>query len=430
MLSVSAKGFATDFIFKSHAEIQAFVNSVPFGTFYTVDNLYVTGSDVTQQDINGLTNCIDTVNVKLTFIDLTYPGDGKNDGSDAVVYFDDFLSNVYQKGGIVMQNCPNIGWSPEGGGKGFIGSGLLPKHIHGDLILDSIPIPFPGVDGWADNTAFGAIEQVDGDFILGSRSSLQKMGWNWFTQLQRVGGSFRIYLTGSPWVYSLPAPYLTYIGGDFEIHGPGAGEADNGTNLAGQIGGSDLQLADIATLQNVTYIGGNVTISNCPFIQIGEGIPTSSYSTPGTGYCFVRYLIDTDVINYACANVMLGMTDDPIDLANLGACIYGDGNNRDDPPYPLPDKDPNCATGIPAVKAAPAFAIIQPTYVKDDLTVTSTANLAKVDVISITGQTVKSFTAFTGGQNTLPVSNLTNGIYLVRLVSVNNEVQTVKIIKL
>ena len=424
------KGFAIDYTFTSHAEIQAFVNSVPFGTLYTVDNLYVTGNDVTQRDIDDLQSCIDTVNVRLTFENLTLPSDDNNDDA-GVRHLDGFLANVYQNGSIVLKNIPGLSW----GGEGFIGAGLIPKHVKGDLILDSIPIPFPGYQGWAGNESFGDVEQVDGDFIIGSRYSNQQfMGGFWddthttytdgsFEKLQRVGGSFRIYMTGTPWIWDITAPALTYIGGDFEMRGPEGGQIYGGVTDDNPTGMVNLCVWSLAILQNVTYIGGDVTILDCPNINIGQ-----SGDFGGTGYCWVRYLINMGYIDYYdCKNVTLGMSDSPLDLSTFGACMWSDGDNQDDPS--APDRSPDCPTGIPAVKAASAFATVQPAYVKDDLTVTSTANLAKVDVISLTGQTVKSFTAFTSGQNTLPVSNLTNGIYLVRLVSVNNEVQTVKIIK-
>jgi len=448
MLLFSMKGFADDYKFTSHAEIQSFVNAVPFGTQYDADNLYVTGSDVSQQDIDDLQACFSSVNVKLTFKDLTYPGDGNNDGSDAVVHFDNFLDAVEQNGGIVITNCPNLDFYG-GGSAGFIGAGKIPKHVKGDLILDSIPIPFPGFQGWPGNQSFGDIEEVDGDLIIGSRYGNQQfMGGFWddthttytdgsFEKLQRVGGSFRLYMTGRPWIWDIPAPALTYIGGDFEMRGPSEREEGGKTILAGQFydsgsisvdnptGMVNLAVWSLIILQNVTDIGGDVTIVNCPNIQIGQ-----SGDWGGTGYCYLRYLIDMGYIDYYnCHNVTLGMENDPLDLSSFGGCLWGSGDEQDDPS--TPDRDPSCApSAIPAVQQpVNNFATVQPTYVQDNLTIESATGLAKVDVIDITGRIVKTFPDVASGKNSLPLSNLSNGIYLVRMVGVNNEMQTVKIVK-
>jgi len=410
MLLISIKGFAVDYTFKSHAEIQDFYNNFnAAGGRIAVDNLYVTGDDVTQNDINALESCFSSIEKKLTFENLTLPSDDNNDDA-GVRHLDSFLANVTQNGGIVFRNIPGLSW----GGAGFIGAGLIPKHVKGDLILDFIPIPFPGVDGWATNESFGDIEQVDGDLIIGSRYSLQKFDDDCFQQLQRVGGSFRLYMTGSSSIWDIAAPKLTYIGGDFEMRGPDGGQVD----------GSDIAVWSLIILQNVQYIGGDVTIVNFPHIQIGQ-----SGDWGGTGYCFIRYLIDTGVINYACHNVTLGWEDEPIDLAALGACLWGDGDNQDDPPADLPAKDPTCSsTGIKTVEPV-NFATVQPTYVKDNLNIESATGLAKVEIIDILGRPVKTFLDIAAGQKSLPLSSLSSGIYMVRAINVNNEVQTVKIIK-
>lgn len=404
MLTVSIKGFAVDYTFKSHAEVQAFYNAFT-GDRIAVDNLTVSGNDIDQSDFDALEACIASVNVKLTIENVNNTNDG------GTFHLDGFLTDVTQNGSIIIQNVNSFGW----GGSHFLGQGVLPKHIHGDLVIDSTNIPFPGVDGWATNTSFGDIEEVDGDLILGSRAGLQKFNGSSFQQLQRVGGSFRLYMTGSSAIWDVPAPKLTYIGGDFEILGPDGGISSDGGTLA---------LWDFEIIQNIQYIGGDVTVINCPNIQLGQ-----SGDFGGTGYCYIRYLIDTGVINYACHNVLLGWEDDPVDLSTLGACLWGDGGDQDNPPSPLPDKDPSCSpTGIKAVKAA-GFATVQPTYVKDNLNIESATDLAKVDVIDISGRTVKSFSSLSVQQNSLPLSGLSNGVYLVRIINVNSEVQTVKIVK-
>jgi len=418
MLLISMKGFADSYRFTSHAEIQTFVNSVPFGTQFVADSLYISGDDVTQGDIDLLQGLFLSVEKQLTLENLTLsvPSTGAT-SDDGVGHLDNFLAAIPQHGGIVLRNCPGLNW---------IGQGKLPDEIHGDLILDNLSIPYPGVDNWATNTSFGDIKKVDGDFIINATGGLQKFNESCFQQLDTVGGSFRIFVSGSSSTWNMPAPKLKYIGGDFEIH-PVLYNSD-GTTLF------NFQLWAVDILQSIEYIGGDVTILNCPRLRVGWGSDNPDLTSPtfqeGTGYCYIRYLIDTGVIDYFnCRNVTLGMENDLIDLSTFGACFFDGCDEQDDPS--TPDRDPSCApSAIPAVQQpANNFATLQPTYVQDNVTIESATGLAKVDVIDITGRIVKTFPDIASGKNSLPLSNLSNGIYLVRMVGVNNEMQTVKIVK-
>ena len=422
MLLISVNSFGLNWKIYSHADVtrilDGYITAPP--TYQTpLDTLIISGSDVTQGDLNALNARVSAVNKYLLFENLTLPvpSQGATD-NDGVGSLESFLGSVSLNGSIILRNS-NINW---------MGKGLLPPHVQGDLILDNIPIPYPGVDNWAAITSFGNIQQVDGDYIINATAPLQAFNDSSFLQLKSVGGSFRILVanTVERGTWNMPAPKLTFIGGDFEINGPEY--FDDGTPYKFQLWALDI-------LQSIEHIGGDVTILNSVRLpkEGGWGSDVPNVNDPdfqeGTGYCYLRYLVDAGIIDYYnCKNVTFGMSDNLYDLSTIGACFYDDCYNMDTPS--VPERSPDCATGIPVVKTTPAaFATVQPTYVKDDLNITSTANLAKVDVISLTGQTVKSFTAFTDGQNSFPVSNLTNGIYLVRLVSANNEVQTVKIIK-
>jgi hypothetical protein len=397
MLLSSVAGFAEDVVLRitNHAEAQAFINGG--ARRETVDVLFVTGSDLDQADIDGLEGRIKTVNKELRFENLTNP--------DADLAFESFFSNVELGGSIIVNNVPYANaWHA-------LGQGALPRVINGDLIIDWIPAPWPGVNGWADNTSFGEIEEVKGNLVIGSRYELQKFNTSSFTKLKKVGGDFRLICTGSTSIWNVNAPELKYIGGDLEVRGP----------EGGMIGAAIFQWWNTEILKNVEYIGGDVTWVNCPRIPIGQG----NEGNDGTGWCFIRYLIDAEVINYACHDVVLGWEDEPINLSVLGGCMYGFGDEMDDPPATLPAKDPDCTSGIKAVKPVD-FAVVRPTYVKEDLFVDSPFALSKVEIVDMAGKIVMSVSPFT---DKLTISQLPKGVYLVKLTSSKNQVQTTKIIK-
>jgi hypothetical protein len=397
LLFINTNVYSVDVILKSHAEVQNFISTTT-GRI-AVDILDVSGNDVNQQDINGLEGKISAINNEMRFHDLTFVTvDAEN---KAVTSLESFIINVAQNGGIVLTDLPYLDW---------IGQGKVPRVVNGNFIIRNCPnIPTPGRDGWATNTSFGDIEEVKGDFVVGSWGNLQNRGDNqWFEELKRVGGSFRVLLVGpgADEFWNFGAPKLTYIGGDFEYRG----NDNNGVN-------------DLRIIQNVTHIGGDVTIVNFPKFNLtgggDDGLPS---------FCFIRYLIDTEVIDYACHNVILGYEDEPVDLASLGACTFSNPVEVDNPPASLPAKDPDCATGIKAL-IAQEFASIYPTLVKDYLVVDSKSVLSKVEIIDLIGKSALSFFNLPAKETYLPVAQLSKGIYVVKLTGLNGQVQNFKIIK-
>ncbi|MDR0547011.1 MAG: T9SS type A sorting domain-containing protein [Dysgonamonadaceae bacterium] len=406
LLSLSVAGFAEDVVLRitNHAEAQEFITGGVRRE--TVDILFVTGSDLLQSDFVGLEGRIKEVRKELRFENITNdtPVPGAVPPARTGYDFKSFFTNVVLGGSIIVNNVPYLSWD-------WVGN--LQSVINGDLILDHCTFPFPGVNGWADETTFGGIEEVKGNLIIGSRIDLQKFNEHSFTKLRRVGGDFRLFCTGATDIWNVTAPELKYIGGDFEVRGP----------EGGMIGTKAFQMWNTEILKNVEYIGGDVTWVNCPRMPIGQG----NEGNKGTGWCFIRYLIDAGVINYACHNVILGWEDEPVDLASLGGCMYGFGDEQDFPPATLPAKNPDCTSGIRNVNKPAGFASVRPTYVKEDLMIDSPAVLAKVEIVDVAGKTMISVPRF--ASNSLSVAKLPKGVYLVKLTNDKNQVQTVKIIK-
>ena len=397
---------ADDYTFSTDAEVNAFIDAQGTSKI-EVGNLTITGL-VTQDGFAPLTDVISAVNGDLTFKDLTVrtwattQSDASRDGG--IENISEFIATVELRGGLIIQNTEidNIGREGEG-------NYLFPEVIHGDLIIDYNRIVSPGHQGWHALTSFGNVKEVKGNFILGLRDPQQVTNKETFTRLESVGGDFRMFLPGSQ-CWECHAPNFTYVGGDLEIRGP-EGE-DN-----------DVQFWSLEMLRNIEFVGGNVTIVNLPKVQLGA----SSDNGNEPGYCFIRFLIDEGIINYACKEVILGYEgEDQIDLATLGGCY--DGMTEEVPPSPLPEKTPgNCESGIPTVKAASPFATA---FVNGGvLSVNSEVALSQLDILTIDGKVVASYSNIAAGATTFPINTLANGAYFVKLLGVNNQVNTAKIIK-
>ena len=405
MLLCSFSAYSADYTFSTDAEVNAFVDAQ--GTSKVeVGNLTITGV-VTQDAFAPLVDVISAVNGDLTFKDLTVTtwattqSDASREGG--IENISEFIATVELRGGLIIQNTEidNIGREGEG-------NYLFPEVINGDLIIDYCRIPFPGRDGWHPLTSFGNIKEVKGNFILGLRYAQQSTHKETFTRLEKVGGDFRMFLPGRE-CWECHAPNFTSVGGDLEIRGPG----DD----------SDLQFWSLEMLRNIEFIGGNVTIVNLPKVQMGA----SSDNGNEPGYCFIRYLIDEGIVNYACNDVVLGYEgEDQIDLALLGGCY--DGMTEEVPPSPLPEKTPgDCATGISTVKVADSFATA---FVSNGvLNVDSKVALSKMDILTVDGKLVASYSNIAAGKTTFPINTFAGGFYLVKLSGENNQVNTAKIIK-
>jgi hypothetical protein len=407
LCSFGVKVFAADYTFSSDAEITAFINAQGT-TKIAVDNLTITGT-VTQIGFAPLIDIISAVNGDLTFKDLTVTtwstsgSDQTNNGG--IDNISEFIATVPLNKGLIVKNTQigNVGRAD-----GF----LMPEVINGDLILDNNPIPFPDVDGWSPLTSFGNVKDVKGSYIIRLVNSLQKLDRKSFTKLESVGGDFQLLFTNkavSSWDVS--APNFTYIGGNLVIRGDSIDPT------------MQLQFWSLEILQNIEYIGGNVTIVNLPRMQLGG----SGDCGCSPGFCFIRYLIDQGIINYACHNVVLGNEGDPIDLATLGGCY--NGVDMDVPPEPLPEKDPNCSTtvSIPVVKAMEPFATAF--AVNGELNIDSRVALNQLTIFGLDGKSVAKYSDIAVGKTTFSIKNLTSGVYIIKMLSVDNQFKAVKIIK-
>jgi hypothetical protein len=154
----------------------------------------------------------------------------------------------------------------------------------------------------------------------------------------------------------------------------------------------------------------------------------------GYGFCWIRFLIDEGIIDYAKNEVKLsnyhaskrgGVLNQelPIDLATLGGC--DDGITPDQYPKDLPEKG---SASVFTPEGRIEFARV---YASRDglLNITSEVDLEKVEIIDLAGKVAMASFNLSAGKERIPVSSLAAGVYVVKLTSAEKYVQLVKFIR-
>lgn len=404
MFSVNAPLFAlTDYVLNGHAQVAAFVAGGT-GVRENIGKLTVYGTDVTQTDFNSLADRILSCGT-VTFENFT--AGTKIDDKVSVSDIGPFFLNVTCKGGIIFRNCKYMVWT-----NGINKDGHALTHVYGDFIVDNCNFAQPGVDGWAEDLFWGGIVQVDGDFILTHFNNRFVHGSSTGYKLKKVGGNFEISypvsggntVDNACWSYETGFQSLQTVGGNFTI---------NGDNFA--VGDVHLKIWSLDCLTNISSIGGDVKIINLPDLGVG-GQGSWPY-----GYCYVRYLIDAGIIDYAHHNVQIGDVKGgtQIDLTTLGGC--SDGINPDTNPIALPIKE----TGFNDLKSS----ITEISLTNSILTIDSKTDLSKVEVFNLTGANLIQFLNVPAGISSHSISSLQKGVYVIKLTSTDNKTGAYKVIK-
>ncbi|WP_395092564.1 T9SS type A sorting domain-containing protein [Vaginella massiliensis] len=113
-----------------------------------------------------------------------------------------------------------------------------------------------------------------------------------------------------------------------------------------------------------------------------------------------------------------------VDYANDGACY-------DDSLYPygeIEDYTVNIG-GLGVDNISKVSANVYPNPVHDVLTIESKSNLESVEIFNIAGQKVNSLMKVNKAKTEINVSRLTPGVYIVRTVDVNGNVNSYKVVK-
>jgi hypothetical protein len=263
-------GSILDYTITSQADADVFAPSSD-----TVNNLTFKGLDVTNnviltmatkfKEVRGITT-IENTNVTST---------------------EGFFDVVKVNGGVVLRN------NQSGGGL-FNANGFRAyTEIGGDLIIDNCP----GIEHWGTDNTFTQIKKIAGSLVVRDG----KMAYNAFGSLETVGGDFEVVNCNVVDFWNMSGGKLRTIGGNF-------------------IYTHNKKVNGLAGLQDITHVGGNVTITHNGTNNdaIGE-IP--EYSISGRpGWCVIKAWMEEGVVSPTATVTVALSTGTPVDLNNISSC--------------------------------------------------------------------------------------------------------------
>ena len=287
-------GEAQSYTITSQAQLETFLNAGI--TDETVNNLTITGSDITAETINRLAERVDVVEGTLTLEDLTLVTDGESFSTEA--FLPGMVHNYIFDGSIVIRNVTGS-INPNG----F----RVIHEIKGDLIIENCP-QFRTDGGYA---GLALIEKIGGDFRFVDSGAFFD-GYA-FENLNHIGGDF--FLEGLGFFFLRGMGNMDYIGGDLVIKDNPSFWGLNG-------------------FENLTYLGGDVTIVNYGKLQIKSGIVDGQDCV---GLCVLRDLQNNNVIRQD-AVITISNNDEVVNYDTILSCSAtyegdksGDGEKFDDP---------------------------------------------------------------------------------------------------
>ena len=287
-------GEAQSYTITSQAQLETFLNAGI--TDETVNNLTITGSDITAETINRLAERVDVLEGTLTLEDLTLVTDGESFSTEA--FLPGMVHNYIFDGSIVIRNVTGS-INPNG----F----RVIHEIKGDLIIENCP-QFRTDGGYA---GLALIEKIGGDFRFVDSGAFFD-GYA-FENLNHIGGDF--FLEGLGFFFLRGMGNMDYIGGDLVIKDNPSFWGLNG-------------------FENLTYLGGDVTIVNYGKLQIKSGIVDGQDCV---GLCVLRDLQNNNVIRQD-AVITISNNDEVVNYDTILSCSAtyegdksGDGEKFDDP---------------------------------------------------------------------------------------------------
>lgn len=290
-------GEAQSYTITSQAQLETFLNAGI--TDETVNNLTITGSDITAETINRLSERVYAVEGTLLLENLTWATDPNTESFSTEKFLSAMVHNYVFDGSIVFRNVTGS-INPNG----F----QVIHEIKGDLIFENCPkLLFNNWHG------FESIEKIGGDFQLIASGDF--FDGNQFKSLKEVGGDFIVKDLADGQLYFFNGMELETIGGDLVL--------SNIPNLWGMNG-----------FETLTYIGGDVTVTDYGKMPIKSGIVDGSDCV---GLCAIRDLQDN---GFLCADAVITISNDGVlvDYSTILSCSAtyegdksGDGEKFDDP---------------------------------------------------------------------------------------------------
>ncbi len=265
----SCGGEKTSYTINGLAELKQFTDAADPDNKEIVQNLIITGGDITDNDISFVQTRVSEVRGTVTW-----------DGLDLVTTTENFFEKFTCKGGIIIKNMPAL--NNVNAFKGY-------TEIGGDLIFENCPnIP---TAAWGVGNCLSMITRVEGNLeFSGIQTDISGVT---FSSLVEVGGDFEATdNNGNFWNFA--GMNIKSIGGDLILRD---NEKFNG------LGG----------FQALESIGGDVII-----FDNGSDLPENSTSNQ-VGLCLIKHFKDSGIVS-AAAVISLGTTSSPVDVNTLTPC--------------------------------------------------------------------------------------------------------------
>ena len=290
-------GEAQSYTITSQAQLEAFLSAGV--TKETVNNLTITGSDITADAINRLAERVYAVEGTLTLEDLS--------------------------------------WAPDTGTESFSTEKFLSAMVHNYIFDGSIVLR--NITGAINPNGFTVIHEIKGDLLIENCPGLLLKDWHGFEQIQKIGGDFHLIASGN-FFDGNQFKSLQEVGGDFIVKDLSDGQLYffNGMEL-NTIGG-DLVLSNIPNLwgmngfETLTYLGGDVTVTDYGKMPVKSGIVDGQDCV---GLCVIRDLQNNGFLS-SDAVITISNDGTPVDYDTILSCSAtyegdksGDGEQFDDP---------------------------------------------------------------------------------------------------
>lgn len=290
-------GEAQSYTITSQAQLETFLNAGI--TDETVNNLTITGSDITADAINRLAERVHAVEGTLLLEDLS--------------------------------------WAPDTGTESFSTEKFLSAMVHNYIFDGSIVLR--NITGAINPNGFTVIHEIKGDLIIENCPGLLLKDWHGFEQIQKIGGDFHLIASGN-FFDGYQFQSLQEVGGDFVVKDLADGQLYYFNGMKMQTIGGDLVLSNIPNFwgmngfETLTYIGGDVTVTDYGKMPIKSGVVDGADCV---GLCVIRDLQDNGFLS---KDAVITISNDgvAVDYSTILSCSAtyegdksGDGEKFDDP---------------------------------------------------------------------------------------------------
>ena len=290
-------GEAQSYTITSQAQLETFLNAGI--TDETVNNLTITGSDITADAINRLAERVHAVEGTLLLEDLSWAPDTGTESFSTEKFLSAMVYNYIFDGSIVLRN----------------------------------------ITGAINPNGFTVIHEIKGDLIIENCPGLLLKDWHGFEQIQKIGGDFHLIASGN-FFDGYQFQSLQEVGGDFVVKDLADGQLYYFNGMKMQTIGGDLVLSNIPNFwgmngfETLTYIGGDVTVTDYGKMPIKSGVVDGADCV---GLCVIRDLQDNGFLS---KDAVITISNDgvTVDYSTILSCSAtyegdksGDGEKFDDP---------------------------------------------------------------------------------------------------